>query len=100
MTRPKHAIAREIEETREDLAASAKMAAVSLLLRNPISLAAKIIGGFFRRRRARADERRHRMVKPKVARYRNLGIALGTGLIAGFAYRFWRRSRVEMSIRR
>ena len=93
MTRPKHAIAREIEETREDLATSAKMAAVSLLLRNPISLAAKTIGGFFRRRRARSDERRQRVVKPRGTMYRNLGIALGTGVIAGFAYRFWRRSR-------
>ena len=89
MTRSKHAIAREIEETREDLTASAKMAAVSLLLRNPISIAVKTIGGFMRRRRARSQPQR---VKPRKTMYRNLGIALGTGVIAGFAYRFWRRS--------
>lgn len=93
MTRTKDEIAREIEETREDLAASAKMAAVSLLLRNPISLAAKTVGGFLRRRRARSEDRHHRAVKPRKTMYRNLGIALGTGVIAGFAYRFWRGSR-------
>lgn len=91
MIRSKHAIAREIEETREDLAAAAKIAAVSLLVRNPISLAAKTIGGFFRRRRARSQREQ---VKPRGNMYRNLGIALGTGVIAGFAYRFWQRSRV------
>jgi hypothetical protein len=90
MTRSKHAIAREIEETREDLAASAKMAAVSLLLRNPISLAVKTIGGFMRRRRARSQPE---PVRSRGRIYRNVGIALGTGVIAGFAYRFWRRSR-------
>ena len=90
MTRSKHAIAREIEETREDLAASAKMAAVSLLLRNPISLAAKTIGGFVRRRRAKSKPQQ---VKPRGKMYRNLGIALSSGLVAGFAYRYWRRAR-------
>ena len=91
MTRSKHEIAREIEETREDLAASAKMAAVSLLLRNPISLAAKTVSGFIKRRRARRAQ--PEQVKPRGKMYRNLGIALGTGVVAGFAYRFWRRSR-------
>lgn len=93
--RSKYAIAREIEETREDLAASAKMAAVSLLLRNPVSLAVKTIGGFLRRRRARKEHGRHehRAVKRRRGSlYRNLGIALGTGVVAGFAYRQWRRS--------
>jgi hypothetical protein len=95
MTRSKHLIAREIEETREDLAASAKMAAVSLLLRNPLSLAAKTVGNFFKRRRARSEGRvaKRRSTERRSTTYRNLGIALGTGLIAGFAYRFWRRSR-------
>lgn len=92
MTRSKHVIAREIEETREDLAASAKMAAVSLLLRNPISLAVKTVGGFLRRRRARCQDGDQRVVKSKATTYRNLGIALGTGVVAGFAYRYWRRS--------
>lgn len=91
--RSKHAIAREIEETREDLTAAAKMAAVSLLVRNPISLAAKTVGGFWRRRRARSENKlQRRAVKPRKTMYRNLGIALGTGALAGFAYRFWRRS--------
>jgi len=92
MTRSKHAIAREIEETREDLTASAKMAAVSLLLRNPVVIAAKTISGFMRRRRARKSQ--PEPAKSRVKMYRNLGIALGTGAVAGFAYRFWRRSRV------
>lgn len=92
MNRSKHAIAREIEETREDLAASAKMAAVSLLLRNPISLGVKTIGGFIRRRRARKEPEQMK-ARGKMKMYRNLGIALGTGVVAGFAYRFWRRSR-------
>jgi hypothetical protein len=92
MTRRKHAIAREIEETREELASAAKMAAVSVLVRNPISLAVKTIGGFMRRRRARRAQ--PEPVKPRAKLYRNLGIALGSGMIAGFAYRFWRRSRV------
>lgn len=91
MTRSKHAIAREIEETREDLTSAAKMAAVSLLVRNPISLAVKTVAGFVRRRRAR---RQPEPVKKSRKTYRNLGIALGTGLVAGFAYRFWQRSRV------
>jgi hypothetical protein len=94
MIRTKVAIAREIEETRDEIAASAKMAAASVLLRNSISLAAKTVRGFLHRRRARRSQDRHRHIeKPRVTLYRNLGIALGTGVIAGFAYRFWRRSR-------
>ena len=94
MQRSKHAIAREIEQTREDLAASAKAAAVSLLVRNPISLATKTITGFFKRRRARADAvKAAATMKPRLKMYRNVGIALGTGVLAGFAYRYWRRSR-------
>jgi hypothetical protein len=94
MIRSKHAIAREIEETREDLATSAKMAAVSLLLRNPISLTVKTIAGFLRRRRARKDADRYERgaIKRRGSLYRNLGIALGSGIVAGFAYRYWRRS--------
>jgi len=94
MTRTKDAIAREIEATREDLAASAKMAATTLLLRNALSVIAKTTTGFFRRRRARSQEGRHRAEKSRATLYRNLGIALGSGVIAGFAYRYWRRSRV------
>jgi hypothetical protein len=90
MTRSKHAIVREIEQTREDLSSAAKMAAVGLLVRNPISLAARTIGGFIRRRRARSQERT--VVKPRAKLYRNLSIALGTGVVAGVAYRSWRRS--------
>ena len=95
MTRSKHVIAREIEETREDLSAAAKMAAVSLLVRNPISLAVKTIAGFMRRRRARkeADRYERRAERRRGPLYRNLGIALGTGVVAGFAYRYWRQSR-------
>jgi len=94
MTRSKHAIAREIEDTREELATAAKMAAVSVLVRNPISLAVKTVGGFWRRRRARkeAAAELERRPKSRKAMYRNLGIALGTGVVAGFAYQFWRRS--------
>jgi hypothetical protein len=92
MTRSKQAIAREIEETREDLAASAKMAAVSLLVRNPISLAAKTVSGFIKRRRGRSQAKRAQ-VKPRGKMYRNLSIALGAGAVAGFAYRFWRQHR-------
>lgn len=96
MTRSKHLIAQEIEETREELASAAKMALVSLVVRNPVTIAAKTISGFIRRRRARSKERRvSRLEKATRSHtYRNLGIAVGTGLIAGFAYRFWRQSRV------
>lgn len=95
MTRSKHAIAREIEETREDLAAAAKMAAVSLLVRNPISLGVKTVAGFLRRRKARKEHARdeRRAVRRRGPLYRKLGIALGTGVLAGFAYRYWRQSR-------
>jgi len=94
MTRSKYAIAREIEETREDLSAAAKMAAVSLLVRNPISLAAKTIAGFIRRRRARSEAKAPKRVTRRGPIYRKLGIAVGSGVIAGFAYRYWRQSRV------
>jgi hypothetical protein len=95
MTRSKHLIAQEIEETREELASAAKMALVSLVVRNPVTMAAKTISGFIRRRRARSQDCKDRRVQ-KVSKshtYRNLGIALGTGVVAGFAYQFWRRSR-------
>lgn len=99
MIRSKHEIACEIEETREDLAAAAKMAVVGLLLRNPISLVVKTITGFFKRRHARKeqdefeDRIERRIEKRHQSLYRNLGIALGTGVVAGFAYRYWRQSQ-------
>jgi hypothetical protein len=93
MTRSKHAITREIEETREDLAAAAKMAAVSLLVRNPISLAAKTVTGFFKRRRARSEAASPKPARSRKKMYRNLGIALGTGVLAGLTYQYWRRAR-------
>jgi hypothetical protein len=86
--RSKHAIAREIEDTREELVDAAKMVAVSLFLRNPLSLAVKGIGKLFRRRK-QAQEPPVRIRRP----YRNAGLALGTGVVAALAYRYWRRWR-------